>query len=139
MLISEFSRLTGLTRDTVRFYVRLGLFKPLSSVKGGRNPYQLFSAKDIEFAELIRVSQALGMSLKQIADLIQVRREGRTSTARSIRVLSERLALVEQRARQLDSMAEYLRAKIEWLRSGKGQAVEMPVFNDFVGEVSLPE
>jgi DNA-binding transcriptional MerR regulator len=139
MLISEFSRLTGLTRDTVRFYVRLGLFKPLSSVKGGRNPYQLFSAKDIEFAELIRVSQALGMSLKQIADLIQVRREGRTSTARSIRVLSERLALVEQRARQLDSMAEYLRAKIEWLRSGKGAAVEMPAFNDFVGEVSLPE
>lgn len=132
MLISEFSRLTGLPRETVRFYVRLGLLQPAASVKGGRNPYQLFSEEDVELAELIRISQALGMSLKQIAVLIQVRREGRASPERSIEVLSGRLVHVEGRIRQLDSMANYLRAKIEWLSAGADAESEEPNFNAFV-------
>ena len=35
MLISEFARATGLSTDTVRFYVRRGLLKPLAGSKGG--------------------------------------------------------------------------------------------------------
>jgi hypothetical protein len=41
MLISEFARKTGLTTDTVRFYVRRGLLTPETNGKGGRNPYRL--------------------------------------------------------------------------------------------------
>ena len=55
MQISEFSRRTGLSRDTVRFYVRLGLLKPKTSAKGGSNPYQLFSDDDLQLAEVIRI------------------------------------------------------------------------------------
>jgi hypothetical protein len=36
MLISEFARITGLTRDTVRFYARRGLLQPETNDKGGR-------------------------------------------------------------------------------------------------------
>ncbi len=43
MLISEFARATGLSRDTVRFYVRLGLLQTQATEKrGGRRPYQVF-------------------------------------------------------------------------------------------------
>lgn len=119
MQISEFSRRTGLSRDTVRFYVRLGLLKPKTSAKGGSNPYQLFSDEDVQLAEVIRISQALGMSLKEIGALSQARREGRTSVARSVEVLSKQAALMERRARQFESMASYLHAKIAWLESGK--------------------
>ena len=41
MLISEFARLTGLTRDTVRFYARLGILRPQTNGKGGRHPLML--------------------------------------------------------------------------------------------------
>ncbi len=34
MLISEFARTSGLSRDTVRFYVRLGLLRPETNGKG---------------------------------------------------------------------------------------------------------
>jgi MerR family regulatory protein len=34
MLISEFARAAGLSRDTVRFYVRRGLLAPLAGNKG---------------------------------------------------------------------------------------------------------
>jgi MerR family transcriptional regulator, copper efflux regulator len=41
MLISEFTRATGLSRDTVRFYVRRGLLAPLAGNKGGSSLCQV--------------------------------------------------------------------------------------------------
>jgi MerR family copper efflux transcriptional regulator len=112
MQISEFSQRTGLSRDTVRFYVRLGLFKPKTSAKGGSNPYQVFSDEDVQLAEVIRISQALGMSLKEIGALSQARREGRASVAEEHRGAVEAGgADGTQRACQFESMASYLRAK----------------------------
>ena len=136
MQISEFSRLTGLSRDTVRFYVRLGLLKPKTSGKGGSNPYQIFSDEDVQLAEVIRISQALGMSLKEIGALSQARREGRASDEKSIEVLSKQAALMAQRARQFESMANYLRAKAAWLRNGKTTAT--PSFTAFVADDAAP-
>lgn len=136
MQISEFSRRTGLSRDTVRFYVRLGLLKPKTSAKGGSNPYQLFSDEDVQLAEVIRISQALGMSLKEIGALSQERREGRASDEKSIEVLSKQAALMAQRARQFESMADYLRAKVAWLRNGKATA--KPSFAAFMADDAAP-
>ena len=59
MLISEFARVTGLTRDTVRFYARLGLLQPQTNGKGGRHLYSVFTDKDIQAAEVIRIAQSL--------------------------------------------------------------------------------
>ena len=136
MQISEFSLRTGLSRDTVRFYVRLGLLKPKTSTKGGSNPYQLFSDEDLQLAEVIRISQALGMSLKEIGSLSQARREGRASDEKSIEVLSKQAALMAQRARQFESMADYLRAKVAWLRNGKATA--QPSFAAFMADDAAP-
>ena len=136
MQISEFSRRTGLSRDTVRFYVRLGLFKPTTSAKGGSNPYQVFGDEDVQLAEVIRISQALGMSLKEIGALSQARREGRASDEKSIEVLSKQAALMAQRARQFESMADYLRAKVAWLRDGKTSA--QPSFAAFMADDAAP-
>lgn len=136
MQIAEFSRRTGLSRDTVRFYVRLGLLKPKTSAKGGSNPYRLFSDEDVQLAEVIRISQALGMSLKEIGALSQARREGRASDEKSIEVLSKQAALMAQRARQFESMADYLRAKVAWLRNGKATA--QPSFAAFMADDAAP-
>ena len=136
MQISEFSQRTGLSRDTVRFYVRLGLLKPKTSAKGGSNPYQVFGDEDVQLAEVIRISQALGMSLKEIGALSQARREGRASDEKSIEVLSKLAALMAQRARQFESMADYLRAKVAWLRNGKATA--QPSFAAFMVDDGVP-
>ena len=50
MLISEFARASGLTPDTIRFYIRRGLLKPETSRKGGSNPYQIFTAEHVQVA-----------------------------------------------------------------------------------------
>jgi MerR family copper efflux transcriptional regulator len=122
MLISEFARRTGLTTDTVRFYVRRGLLTPETNGKGGRNPYQVFTADHVRAAKIIRTAQSLGMSLKDIAAISRARREGRMSRDRSIEVLKAQLRELEAKAKQVDALRLYLCAKLNWLAGGeKGQ------------------
>ena len=119
MLISDFARLTGLTRDTVRFYTRLGLLRPQTNGKGGRHPYSVFTRKDIQAAEVIRISQSLGMSLKEIAALNEERRNGELTCERGIEVMSAQLVRLEDKATELEMMISYVRAKIDWMTRGK--------------------
>jgi MerR family transcriptional regulator, copper efflux regulator len=119
MLISEFARVTGLTRDSVRFYARLGLLQPQTNGKGGRHPYSVFTDKDIQAAEVIRIAQSLGMSLKEIAAVNEERRDGELTCERSLEVMSAQLVALEAKAAEVETMISYVRAKIEWLTGGK--------------------
>jgi MerR family transcriptional regulator, copper efflux regulator len=119
MLISEFARITGLTRDTVRFYARLGLLQPKTSGKGGRHPYSFFTDKDIQAAEVIRIAQSLGMSLKEIAAFTEERRKGRLTSERRAEIMSTQLISLEAKATELDVMISYVRAKIHWLKGNQ--------------------
>jgi len=118
MLISAFAAATGLSRDTVRFYVRLGLLRPKTNGKGGRHPYQFFTGEDIQAAEVIRVGQSLGLSLKEIAALDTERRESGITSERLIEILSGQLARLEAKAADLAAMTSFVRAKIDWLVAG---------------------
>jgi len=119
MLISEFARVTGLTRDTVRFYARLGLLKPQTSGKGGRHPYSIFTEKDVQIAEVIRISQSLGMSLKEIAAFAEERRKGRLTSERRAEIMSAQLVSLEAKATELEVMISYVHAKIDYLKGGQ--------------------
>jgi DNA-binding transcriptional MerR regulator len=119
MLISEFARATGLSTDTVRFYIRRGLLVPENNGKGGRNPYQIFTAEHVQSARLIRMAQSLGMSLKEIALIGEEHRAGGISRERSIEIMSDQLSRLERRAAELHAMAGYLRAKLAWLKGGE--------------------
>jgi MerR family transcriptional regulator, copper efflux regulator len=130
MLISEFARAAGLSRDTVRFYVRLGLLQPQLTLKGGRRPYQVFAASDVQTAQIIRVAQSLGMSLKEIAGIAKQRREGRITRQRSAEILRDQLAILERKSVELSALTAYLRAKIEWL--DKDEAGSSADFQEFL-------
>ena len=70
-MISAFARQSGLSVDTVRFYVRRGLLHPEVGQKGGSRPYQMFSAADLEQARVIRIWQTLGLSLDEIRAVLE--------------------------------------------------------------------
>lgn len=127
MLISEFARKVGLTSDAARFYVRLGLLKPTTGAKGGNRPYQIFSEKDVEAVALIRILQALGLPLREIAVLLEESAAGRLTPERSRAVLQEQLAQLQDQRAHLDRMIDYIAAKLEWL-DGKRP---LPRFEDF--------
>ena len=133
MLISEFARAVGLTSDTVRFYVRLGLLRPGTGAKGGRQAYQVFTEGDVNAVELIRLSQAAGLSLKDIALLGAERRAGHMTTERRIEVVSAQICRLDAKAAELQQMADYLRQKRDWLASGEQGVEPEPTFARTVG------
>jgi len=118
VLISEFSKVSGLSRDTIRFYVRLGLFKPARGIRGGRNGYQEFTPDDLKVARTIRAGQALGLSLKEIAQLERERRDQGIGTQRRLEILHKQLRILEEKKAQIDHATAYVAAKIDWLSAG---------------------
>lgn len=119
MLIGEFARCTGLTQDTIRLYIRKNLLTPQLGTKGGSNPYHIFDERDISMANMIRFAKALGMSLKEIAQVsAEMRREG-LSPQREIELLNTQLARLEEKRQQLATLTEYVLAKRDWMVKGK--------------------
>ena len=111
MLIGEFARQTGLSQDTIRFYVRKGLLTPQFGAKGGRHAWQVFTPQDLSTARMIRFAQSLGMSLKEIAEIdTELRRDG-GSPERATDILDTQLIRLEQKASELAELIGYLRAK----------------------------
>jgi MerR family copper efflux transcriptional regulator len=129
MLISAFARASGLSRDTVRFYVRRGLLTPLAGNKGGSNPYQVFTGEHVQMARTIRMAQSLGFSLREIAAL-KVEYDGkRMSKSRGADILRWQLTRLEEKAAHVDAMIRYIQAKLAWVDGGsKGPE---PNFTDY--------
>jgi MerR family copper efflux transcriptional regulator len=117
MLIAEFARTTGLSRDTIRFYVKKGLLQP----DIGSNRYQDFDAEQVDRALLVREKQSLGFTLREISSLSKEFARG-ISLQRQAQVMRERLAVVDEQATKLARLREYFVAKIAWLDGGVGAA-----------------
>jgi DNA-binding transcriptional MerR regulator len=119
MLISEFARASGLTPDTVRFYIRRGLLDPARGAKGGSARYQLFTSEHVATARVIRLAQSLGFTLREIAAFNVEFQNDAPSDERVIAILRARLRDLDEKAAQLGAMAAYLRTKLRWLEGGR--------------------
>src|SRR4051812_33122697 len=100
MLISQFARETGLTSDTVRFYIRKGLLSPETGGKGGSNPYQMFTQEHVEMARVIRLAQSLGFTLKEIAAFNTEYRAGALTPQRGAEIMRTQLVRLEEKSKQ---------------------------------------
>jgi MerR family copper efflux transcriptional regulator len=118
MLIAEFCRQAGLSRDAVRLYVKLGLLTPGVGANAS-NRYQQFAAADVERAAIIRMAQQLGFTLKQIVALNREYEAGAMDTGRKLAVMRNQLEAVAAQAERIRVMRKYLRAKIAWLEGGE--------------------
>ncbi|MBS1063671.1 MerR family transcriptional regulator [Gluconobacter wancherniae] len=119
MLIGEFSRRTGLSTATIRFYIRKRLITPEVGRSGGQNSYAHFTERDVQIAALVRFGQTLGMSLKEIAKVNNEMQQIGISRARAVELMDMQLEAIERKAQDLDVMANYLRAKRDWIAGGQ--------------------
>jgi MerR family copper efflux transcriptional regulator len=129
MLISQFSKVTGLSPDTIRFYIGKGLLKPERSSRGGSNPYQIFRSQDVTTARMIRLQQSLGYSLREIATLNEEYRSGTNSSQRTSDVLRLQISRLEERRADLNSALAFLHGKLAWIENGKSG--DTPEWRDY--------
>lgn len=135
MLISEFANAAGLSVDTVRFYVRLGLLSPKTTAKGGSRPYAIFSKIDLDRATKIRILQYLGYSLREITPLVEADANGTLTTERSKTLLTDQLAKLVDRRNHLDQMIAFVEARISSLNDSEPK---MPDFEKYLAPGSHP-
>jgi MerR family copper efflux transcriptional regulator len=126
MLIAEFCRRADLTRDAVRFYVKLGLFAP-NVGHNASNRYQQFGDADLDRAAVIRTAQQLGFTLKQIVTFNREYAAGAMDRERQLAIMREQLEAVDLKADRIRAMRKYLRAKIAWMEGGEHGAE--PIFS----------
>lgn len=99
--IGDVARRTGLNIHTIRFYEsRRLLAEPVRTESG----YRVYSAENVEDLKFIRKAQELGFSLKEIRELLILKRRGGEACAHVKSLLEEKLARVRAKRAELEAM-----------------------------------
>ena len=80
LTIGELAKLSGTTTKTIRYYERIGLIQP---AKRGDNSYRYYRDSQVQQLRFIRRTQALGLTLAEIGELMELAREVRCNELRA--------------------------------------------------------
>ncbi|MBX2906508.1 MAG: MerR family transcriptional regulator [Taibaiella sp.] len=69
MLIGQLSKLTGFSRDTIRYYEKIGLIE-MPKKRGGQGSYKDYPEEIVERLRAIRKYKELGFTLEEIRELL---------------------------------------------------------------------
>ncbi len=109
MRIGEVATATGVPTQTIRFYEREGLLPP---PRRGTNGYRDYDPSTLTRLRFIRSGQGAGLTLVEIATILELRGEGATPCTHVRELLSAKLLDVRQRQRELASLEGELETMI---------------------------
>lgn len=115
MLISELSRKTGLSKDTIRFYEKIGLITA-SDRQAGIRVYKEYSTETIERLLMINQGKGLGFTLKEIKPLLDESASGAILKSKQIVIIERKLAEIAEKMQQLSEIQTYLASKLSRLK-----------------------
>jgi DNA-binding transcriptional MerR regulator len=109
MQIGEAGKRAGVSPPTIRYYEEIGLLpKPARSGAG----YRRYTDDTVEELRFIRKAQAIGFSLDEIREILQLSRSGETPCGHVMTLAHQHLAAVEERIRRLRKFREELAADL---------------------------
>ncbi|MEL7155601.1 MAG: heavy metal-responsive transcriptional regulator [Actinomycetota bacterium] len=100
MRIGELGRRTDVSTKTIRYYESLGLLDEPERTASG---YRQYGEEDVERLQFVRDAQATGLSLAEIASVLELKSAGERSC-------SHTRALLERHLQELDLQIERLRS-----------------------------
>jgi MerR family copper efflux transcriptional regulator len=105
MRIGEVATRTGVSVDALRFYEERGLIKPQRAANG----YRLYPEQTLQLVGYIKLAQQLGFSLAEIGENLPLlwNSEG-VSQALLARLFAEKIALLDQRVEQMQTLRNLL-------------------------------
>ena len=114
MRIGELATQSGHPTRTIRFYETRGL---LPEPKRTANGYRTYNESDCDRLEFVRNAQTAGLTLAEIASIIQLRDQGTTPCSHVSELLNTKLADVQQRLDQLTALRTELRQLVDHART----------------------
>ncbi|MFF8732483.1 MerR family transcriptional regulator [Streptomyces sp. NPDC015171] len=108
MRIGELAARTGVSKDTVRFYEKIGL------IEGDRRPngYRDFPPETVPWLRYVRTAQTLGFTLAEIGRLGAELREAPDSAEALTALFEEKIRIVDERMAALAALRADLAERV---------------------------
>jgi len=107
MLINEAARMTGFSKDTIRYYEKIGLIR-FSRCNGGSGSYRYFGTSEIKQLQLIKMLKTYGFKLKEIKYLFKLVESELLECSSVSKLVDKKVSLLEARIEQLNMMKSRL-------------------------------
>ena len=107
MLIGELSKKTGFSRDTIRYYEKLGLIKEPSR-NGSDNNYKNYTEPVLKRLLAIRKIKDFGFTLKETHGMLILFEEGVLEHERGNRYVKRKIALIDNKIKELEIIKKRL-------------------------------
>ena len=125
LTIGKIAKAAGLGVETVRFYERQGLIAEPARSGSGYRQYRPETVRRLQF--IVR-AKALGFTLQEIADLLDLRAAPGAGCADVQARAEAKIADIEERIAQLDAMKRALGELVAQCR-GEGLLSECPILD----------
>jgi DNA-binding transcriptional MerR regulator/effector-binding domain-containing protein len=112
MKISEFAKVTGISRKNLIFYDKIGLLSP--AMVDEQNNYRYYTYQQIDTVNVITVLREIGMPLKEIKAYLQER-----SPERLTIMLETQKSIVQDKIRTLVQISDMLDTRIDLTAKGR--------------------
>ena len=127
MTIGGLAKRTGIGIETIRFYEKEKLLKPLERTPSGYRLYDVESVKRIDF---IKGARELGFSLREIKGLLTLRTDSRSTRSEVRRQIGEKIEIVQAKIAALAAIKQSLE-RLHASCEGEGSASDCPILEAF--------
>lgn len=107
MLIGELSRLTGFSRDTIRYYEKEGLIK-VSKKQRRANNYKDYSDDILKRLLIIKRLKGFGFTLNETSDLLVLIEENMASCSTVSEKVESKIKTIDEKTRELQQIKNML-------------------------------
>lgn len=116
MTIKEASEVLGISEDTLRYYEKVGLIKPIYKNKSGIRDYSESDIKRLRFVKCMRKAQLPISVLKKYFDLFD---SGEDTFQERKELLERQREILKEKISSLNEAYELLNDKVELFYGGK--------------------
>ncbi len=127
--IGELAKQAGVTVDTIRYYEKIGLLpRPQRRMSG----YRVYDPQTVYQLVFIKQSQELGLSLAEIAQLLQLQKNDRAACIEVKQLLINKIAETDRRIQALQDFRQTLQTRLAECNAvlAQGQDSGCPVLED---------
>jgi Cu(I)-responsive transcriptional regulator len=115
MWITEAAKAAGVNPQTLRYYERRGLIRAAGRATSG---YREYSSDDVRMLKFVKRAQELGLSLKDVQELLKLRRVTAARRHAVRKVAETRLTDLDRRIKDLTRMRDALSHLVHACHSG---------------------
>lgn len=112
MLIGELAKLSGLSRDTIRFYEKQGLIE-VGRKERRFNNYKEYSESTLERLLQIRRIKGFGFTLNEASELLTMIESNTASCSNISEKVADKAQLIDQKIKELQELKASMLDRVE--------------------------